>query len=414
MKRKKRADLTFLRKHKQTLLVFLIFFFLTAAVGIKDKSERRQSSSEVSRMAEGEESESQTFFYRVDDGEEQELTVEIHPVERSAEDARDLLDQAVAEWEGQYLGKNKSENEISGPLSLPEQILDGLVTISYESSDYDVLDTDGSIFTDKIPEEGILVELTAEFSYAGYSRIESRWLQVILPEKGSAAWIKDQIQKEVAETEKMSREKRSFSLPTVIDGHRIVWESQETPRWIYFIFLGIAAAFCLEWREKEAKRKACKDRREHLMMEYPQMAEQISLLVGSGMTIRGAWERMLMTDQNVRKSTGTDMRAFIEEMWITYREIQKGCGEREAYERFGVRIGLIPYRRLGAMLSQNVSKGTKDVRELLKEEAREAMEQRKNHARRQGEEASMKLLFPMLLMFVLILIVMLFPAVQSF
>ena len=62
----------------------------------------------------------------------------------------------------------------------------------------------------------------------------------------------------------------------------------------------------------------------------------------------------------------------------------------------------------------NLKKGTRDVCEMLGEEAREAWEIRKNQARKAGEEAGMKLLFPMMLVFVLILVMLLFPAVQSF
>jgi len=51
---------------------------------------------------------------------------------------------------------------------------------------------------------------------------------------------------------------------------------------------------------------------------------------------------------------------------------------------------------------------------MLEEEAREAWEIRKNQAKKAGEEAGMKLLFPMMLLFILILVMLLFPAVQSF
>ena len=75
------------------------------------------------------------------------------------------------------------------------------------------------------------------------------------------------------------------------------------------------------------------------------------------------------------------------------------------------------YRRIDdwyLFLNRNLEKGTRDVCEMLGEEAREAWEIRKNQARKAGEEAGMKLLFPMMLVFVLILVMLLFPAVQSF
>lgn len=403
-----------IRKHRKTFLVFMVFLLIAVGIAARDYMGKPGSNVEVMRQGEGENSESRTFFYQVDGGVRQEMTVEINPLERSGKAAEKLLEQAVSEWKSVYLNENESENHVCSALDLPNQFCDGLVAVSYECSDYDILDTDGNIFFDDVPENGALVKLTAEFSYAGYSRSESRWLKVVLPDRDSPEWVKRQLKKDVTEVEESTREKETFLLPSEVDGHRIIWESQENVQWIYFIFFGIITAFCLEWRTKEKEKKALKKRNDQLLFEYPRMVEQISLLLGSGMTIRGAWERMLLTEQKMHKETNQKKSLFIEEMWVTYREIVKGCGEREAYERFGSRIGLIPYRRFGAILSQNLSKGTRNIQELLREETRTALEMRKNHARKLGEEAGTKMLFPMLLMFILILLVLLVPAIQSF
>ena len=97
-----------------------------------------------------------------------------------------------------------------------------------------------------------------------------------------------------------------------------------------------------------------------------------------------------------------------------YQEMQKGCGEKEAYERFGQRIGMPEYRRLSSLLARNLEKGTRNLCDLLSAESQEAWENRKFQAKKLGEEAGMKLLFPMLLLFVLILIMLLYPAINKF
>ncbi|MEI3340155.1 MAG: hypothetical protein V8R80_09640 [Eubacterium sp.] len=68
-------------------------------------------------------------------------------------------------------------------------------------------------------------------------------------------------------------------------GHRLQWENAQEFTWMYMIFLGASAVFCLEWKQKEDVRKAEKKRKDQLLYEYPQMVEQMSLLLGSGMTI---------------------------------------------------------------------------------------------------------------------------------
>ena len=73
-----------------------------------------------------------------------------------------------------------------------------------------------------------------------------------------------------------------------------------------------------------------------------------------------------------------------------------GVGERKAYENFGNRCALWQYKRLASLLTQNLRKGSSELTELLSKESELAMEQRRNLAKRLGEEAGTKLLLPMI------------------
>ena len=85
-----------------------------------------------------------------------------------------------------------------------------------------------------------------------------------------------------------------------------------------------------------------------------------------------------------------------------------------AYEKFGKRCGEPGYIKLGSILSQNLKKGAKGLQELLEQEAETGFEDRKHAARKLGEEAGTKLLFPMMLMLAIVLVVLTVPAVMSF
>ena len=103
-----------------------------------------------------------------------------------------------------------------------------------------------------------------------------------------------------------------------------------------------------------------------------------------------------------------------EEVLKTCYEVQGGVGEERAYERFGERCGGIRYRKLGHMLAQNLRKGTNGLVGLLEKEAEDAFEERKSMARKYGEEAGTKLMFPMLVMLGVIMVILLVPAISSF
>ena len=164
---------------------------------------------------------------------------------------------------------------------------------------------------------------------------------------------------------------------------------------------------------KEEMEKQEKEREKQLFMDYPELVSQFTLLLSAGMTIGGAWKR-LVDQYEKHQRDGRKRRYVYEEMTITWREMQNGISETEAIKRFGKRIKLIPYMKFASLLSQNLRKGSKGLVGLLKTEAGLAQEERKETAKQLGEEAGTKLLFPMLMMFGIVLLMILVPAFMSF
>ena len=129
------------------------------------------------------------------------------------------------------------------------------------------------------------------------------------------------------------------------------------------------------------------------------------------MTIRNAWEKIVQNYEQQKESMGK--RPLYEEMLVTLHEIQGGVSESEAYERFGKRCGTSTYMKFGAMLSQNLRKGSKGISDILRMEAIQSFENRKSTAKRLGEEAGTKLLMPMLGMLAVVFIMVMVPAFLS-
>ena len=84
-----------------------------------------------------------------------------------------------------------------------------------------------------------------------------------------------------------------------------------------------------------------------------------------------------------------------------------------------LKMAVVPYKAvllpsLCSLLLQNLKKGSKGMAEMLSYEVGQAFEERKNLAKRFGEEAGTKLLFPMILMLVIVMVVLIIPAFLSF
>ena len=72
------------------------------------------------------------------------------------------------------------------------------------------------------------------------------------------------------------------------------------------------------------------------------------------------------------------------------------------------------YRRLSFLLGVHLKQGNNQLLQLLAGEVDSAQEDRRNYAKKAGEEAGTKLLIPMMLMLMIVMMLMLLPAYLDF
>ena len=72
------------------------------------------------------------------------------------------------------------------------------------------------------------------------------------------------------------------------------------------------------------------------------------------------------------------------------------------------------YRKLSSLLVQNLKKVNAGLIQALDSEVTLAFNERKQVARRKGEEAQTKLMFPMMMMLAVVMIIIMVPALLSF
>jgi hypothetical protein len=135
------------------------------------------------------------------------------------------------------------------------------------------------------------------------------------------------------------------------------------------------------------------------------------MLLRAGLTLKRTFQKMVSAYEKREKE---EPRYVYEEMKQICHEMENGLGEAAAYEAFGKRCGESSYMKLGSLLSQNLKKGGKGLADLLEQEAAAGFQERKNTARKLGEEAGTKMLFPMMLMLAVVLVILVVPAAMSF
>ncbi len=148
-----------------------------------------------------------------------------------------------------------------------------------------------------------------------------------------------------------------------------------------------------------------KKRRILIQLDFPDFINKLTLLINAGMTIQRAWEKIVVDNKRERP--------LYEELQMVVTDIQAGKPENKAYEDFAKRCRTPEITKFVTVVLQNVKKGTGDMVSILRVQSNECWEMRKNTAKRMGEEASTKMLFPMMIMFIAILIIVVTPAVLA-
>ena len=150
-----------------------------------------------------------------------------------------------------------------------------------------------------------------------------------------------------------------------------------------------------------------------MVLDYPQIISKFVLYLGAGLSIRSTFIRLGEEYQKGRED-GKEERGAYEEILRVCRELSSGVSETEAYAHFGQRCRMRQYARLSTLLTQNLRKGNQELLSVMQQEAQASFEERRNLARKLGEEAETKLLLPMIMMLTITMLIIIIPAYYSF
>ncbi len=147
-----------------------------------------------------------------------------------------------------------------------------------------------------------------------------------------------------------------------------------------------------------------------LTLEYPQLVSKLTLLYSAGMTIYSALDKIC---NDYEKANSSRHNLLYSNLRYTLNRINQGCSEADEYKLFGVRCKAPCFLRFGNLLQRNLLKGSADLQSILKEEVAKAYDAEKQYVLKKSGEAGTKLLLPMMMIFVVILILIMIPALNS-
>jgi len=342
------------------------------------------------------------------DGEKRYIEVSVNDKKYTSGEIKSLYQKALPELEKKVLGKNSSFEHVDQDLNYISSLKGFPFQIRWENMDYDLIQADGALIQKNLTEEGNSTSIFAILSYEDFQAEYQVNLKLFMQRKAPEENMAENIMTQIAENEEKGKENDFLVLPEEADGKKILWYEKKDAAMLLLSVLVIAAGGSTFFLQDYELHKKIVLRERQMRQDYADIVSQLTVYMSAGMTCRLAWEKITIQYEQNKKVF--EHYAY-EEMLITMREMQGGISEHMAYERFGCRCQLQEYMKFSALLLQNLRKGSISLTKSLQDEAQKAFEDKKRDARRMGEEASTRLLIPMMLQLCMVMLIILLPVI---
>lgn len=338
------------------------------------------------------------------------------PIERKVDEgsyqrAYEYIDSVV-------LKENSDLNHIVSDLYLPYKVPELGIDIEWSVEGSKRIDRSGHIQIDDLnePEEAILLGRIKK----GEEILGNYQIRIVMIPKNQYEYEqwRNGLKLEIEKLQENDKNGRMIKLPTEYAGKKIRWRAKREFTSLYLFGIGILSSIFIHITMEEEIENKVRRRKKQMLVDYTDILNKLALLIGAGMTLPSAWQRIVLDYQKMKKQESKKkkkdaIRYAYEEMMITNSELHLGESNTRAIEEFGRRTQVMEYRKLSTVLIQNMKKGTDGLTHILELMATEAFEARKQRAKQLGEEAGTKLLLPMMIMLVLVLIIIMVPAFWS-
>ena len=361
-----------------------------------------------------------------------EFSVSVSPRKYDKEEADKVFLEKIEELKTNILASNVDFEHINSKLNLLNDLGDGIKAnyafnpqkgdkedFKYYVKYQGLIDGSGNVRNEnfKIDEtcDGFLeIQLSTEIKDKESPYKSEKFMfpvRVVSKNMNELESFKIAFKKAFDEKDKESINEDTIKLPKLVNNFRIKYKEKLNLSFLFMPLFGILAAILLEARDKELEKEKIKKRIRYLEIDYTQIITKILLYVSSGMTIRNSMIRLADVYQksNLNKEK-IDERVAYKELMIVRNKLLGGYSEVRAYEEMAKNINLRTYTRFLNIIIQSIKNGNKELKNILNMEVQDALYERKQHAKKLGEEAATKLVLPLMMMLAIIMVIIMVPA----
>ncbi len=340
-----------------------------------------------------------------------EIPIDVLEEQYTLEELEDLYTSYLIELENTMIGENQFTKKVTTDLYFPTSLSQYPFVNEWSTSDYATVDSQGKIHQEDILENGKAVSIFVKSRYLEFEKVQEFSVVVYPRELGPKEQVAADLEEAILQHQELTKEQGYMSLPSTYKEEAIIWKLKNQYDNGYALLFSLVIAVLLYLQNQKNQKEKLRKREEQLLFDYATIVNQITLYLGAGMTLRKCFQKMVQDYSDVKVP---QFRYAYEELKNLCQELESGTSENVAYENLGRRCDNRTYLKFTSMLSQNIRKGSSDLLNSLKREVVVAGEEHKAAVRMKAEQATTKLLIPMVMMLGVVMIMIMVPAFMSF
>lgn len=357
------------------------------------------------------------------------VTLNVRPRRLTKDQQEQKMQEAFAYIDGHLRGQNDTLLRVTKDLEFSLDYEKYPFDVEFQTEDYALIDGEGRVknkreelmalgYGQRELETGITTQVKVVLWYGEESRQQIYEMVVFPREESSLQEQFSEVKEQINNKESRALYEEQFILPANINGVQLTRTDENHVSSFHVLVIGIIIAGLLLLREREAAKNQEKKREEMLKRSFPWFVNELALLLGAGMQVKNIFAMLIEEYERNREGQRMKQRDYREvligELKYARQSLALGISEEQVYYQLGRRLKLPCYIKLMTLLEQNVKRGTMGLTAIFEQEELNALEERKNLARRYGEEAGTKLLGPMILLLIVIMLMIMIPAFLSF
>ena len=393
-------------ERKSYAVILLVGLGITIALGINTWQERKLTNGyELLKNDQEEGDYEEHLIARV--GEEKiPLAVLVKERALTEKEAKEEILKAREMLPAYLMGENESLKNVTTDLNFITRVPDTYVEVQWVERGTEFFSYDGEIKEDLELLEMVELKVSAILSCQGISEDYETTITLMPKSLKVSEGLLNQIEKQQEE----KPENEVLILPDTYEGKTVTWKKVPDYTFLWIFVLTVLSVLLLKLGQKRDVEEEKKKRLERLEREYAQIVSKFTMLLSAGLSVRNAWERIVLL---YRRKEDTQNIVFQELNW-GLMQMQKGVPELEVYEVFGIRTGLVHYKKMMAIFISDRKRGSVNLLDAMNQEMLLAWEEKKRKTRQHGEKIGTKLLIPMMGMLGIVFVIILVPAFLSF